>query len=177
MRRILKSLLLVVLLAVTVADLAAQDWAKAMFDHTSHDFGMVARGANAEHRFPLENIYLEDAHIKSLSSSCTCTAVRVTKPLLKTYENAEIIATLNTRQFTGRKDATIRVVFDKPFPAEVQLHCYSYIRTDVGGAYRVTRNLDVTAGVRYSQDRERLKPLTDGKQDSQAVYVGTQFRF
>ncbi|MGI6418669.1 MAG: DUF1573 domain-containing protein [Thermoguttaceae bacterium] len=131
MRRILKSLLLVVLLGATVRDLAAQDWAKAMFDHTSHDFGMVARGANAEHRFPLENIYLEDAHIKSISSSCTCTAVEVTKPSLKTYEKAEIIATLNTRQFTGRKDATIRVVFDKPFPAEVQLHCYSYIRTDV----------------------------------------------
>jgi len=48
---------------------------------------------------------------------------------------------------------------------------------DLGGAYRVTENLDVTAGVRYSQDRERLVPLTDGKQDSQAVYVGTQFRF
>jgi hypothetical protein len=31
--------------------------------------------------------------------------------------------------------------------------------------------------VRYSQERERLRPLTDGKQDSQAVYVGTQFRF
>lgn len=48
---------------------------------------------------------------------------------------------------------------------------------DLGGAYRLTDNLDVTAGVRYSQDRERLLPLTDGKQDSQAVYVGTQFRF
>lgn len=48
---------------------------------------------------------------------------------------------------------------------------------DLGGAYRLTKNLDVTAGVRYSQDRERLVPLTDGKQDSQAVYVGTQFRF
>ncbi|GGB89355.1 hypothetical protein GCM10011494_04620 [Novosphingobium endophyticum] len=48
---------------------------------------------------------------------------------------------------------------------------------DLGGAYRVTENLDVTAGVRYSQDRERLLPLTDGKQDGQAVYVGTQFRF
>ncbi|HUD27726.1 MAG TPA: hypothetical protein VMQ93_02565 [Novosphingobium sp.] len=48
---------------------------------------------------------------------------------------------------------------------------------DLGGAYRLTENLDVTAGVRYSQDRERLVPLTDGKQDSQAVYVGTQFRF
>jgi hypothetical protein len=48
---------------------------------------------------------------------------------------------------------------------------------DLGGAYRVTDHLDVTAGVRYSQERERLTPLTDGKQDSQAVYVGTQFHF
>lgn len=48
---------------------------------------------------------------------------------------------------------------------------------DLSGAYRVTDNLNVTAGVRYSQDRERLLPLTDGRQDGQAVYVGTQFRF
>ncbi|MCT2401608.1 hypothetical protein [Novosphingobium mangrovi (ex Huang et al. 2023)] len=48
---------------------------------------------------------------------------------------------------------------------------------DLSGAYRVTNNLDVTAGVRYSQERERLRPLTDGKQDSQSVYVGTQFHF
>ncbi len=48
---------------------------------------------------------------------------------------------------------------------------------DVGGAYRITRNLDVTAGVRYSTERDRLAPLVDGKQNSQAVYVGTQFRF
>jgi hypothetical protein len=50
-------------------------------------------------------------------------------------------------------------------------------RVDVGGSYRVTEHLDVTAGVRYSEDRDRLTPLTDGKQDGQAVYVGTQFRF
>lgn len=50
-------------------------------------------------------------------------------------------------------------------------------RVDVGGAYRLTRNLNVTAGVRYEQERDRLKPITDGKQDSQAVYVGTQFKF
>lgn len=51
-------------------------------------------------------------------------------------------------------------------------------QVDLGGRYRLGRNLDVTAGVRYSaQDRERLRPLTDGKQDSQAVYVGTQLHF
>ncbi|WP_284124045.1 hypothetical protein [Parerythrobacter aestuarii] len=48
---------------------------------------------------------------------------------------------------------------------------------DVGGSYRVTRNLDVTAGVRLSQERSRLAPLTDGVEDDQAVYVGTQLRF
>lgn len=48
---------------------------------------------------------------------------------------------------------------------------------DVGGAYRVMRNLDVTAGVRVTQERDRIAPLTDSVQDSQAVYVGTQFRF
>lgn len=48
---------------------------------------------------------------------------------------------------------------------------------DVGGAYRVMRNLNVTAGVRLSQERDRIAPLTDAEQDSQAVYVGTQFKF
>lgn len=47
----------------------------------------------------------------------------------------------------------------------------------VGGAYRVLKNLDVTAGVRVSQDRNRIAPLTDGVADDKAVYVGTQFRF
>jgi hypothetical protein len=49
---------------------------------------------------------------------------------------------------------------------------------DVAGSYRLTRNLDVTAGVRYSQDRDALVTLPDiEEQDSQAVYIGTQFRF
>ncbi len=47
---------------------------------------------------------------------------------------------------------------------------------DLSGRYRVSRNIDVTAGVRYSSD-ERLGPLTDDQRDNQAVYVGTQFRF
>lgn len=50
-------------------------------------------------------------------------------------------------------------------------------RVDLGGSYRLGSNIDVTAGVRYSQERDRLRPLTDGKKDSQAVYLGTQFRF
>jgi hypothetical protein len=47
---------------------------------------------------------------------------------------------------------------------------------DVVSSYRLTKNLDVTAGVRYRTD-DRVQPLTDSRRDSQAVYVGTAFRF
>ena len=49
---------------------------------------------------------------------------------------------------------------------------------DVGGSYSIARNLDVTGGVRYRISRDRLEPLAlDERRDSQAVYVGTAFRF
>jgi hypothetical protein len=48
---------------------------------------------------------------------------------------------------------------------------------DVGGSYKLTRNLDVTAGVRYKADSDRLPRLTEDRRESQAVYVGTAFRF
>ena len=49
---------------------------------------------------------------------------------------------------------------------------------DVGGAFSIARNLDVTAGARYRIARDRLEPLArEERRDSQAVYVGTTFRF
>ena len=47
----------------------------------------------------------------------------------------------------------------------------------VGGSFRLSPNLNVMAGVRYSKERERLDPLTNAVKDSQAVYVGTQIKF
>ncbi len=48
---------------------------------------------------------------------------------------------------------------------------------DVGGSYSLTRNLDVTAGVRYKTERENLPRIVEDRRDSQSVYVGTAFRF
>jgi hypothetical protein len=73
-----------------------------------------------------------------------------------------------------------RVALDetaKPGRAPRTLEGQGDYSVDVGGSYRVARNLAVTAGVRYSSERDRVAPLTDATQDSQAVYVGTQFRF
>ncbi|HUQ13243.1 MAG TPA: hypothetical protein VM055_03110 [Novosphingobium sp.] len=65
----------------------------------------------------------------------------------------------------------------KPGRAPRTLEGQGDYSVDVGGSYRVTRSVAVTAGVRYSSERDRVRPLTDAAQDNQAVYVGTQFRF
>ena len=48
---------------------------------------------------------------------------------------------------------------------------------DVGGAYALSRTVALTGGVRYKVDRERESALKDDRRDSQAVYVGTAFKF
>lgn len=120
------------LLVVAVGEpVHAQEWARKMFRTTEHDFGTVARQSKAEFEFTLTNLYMEDVHIASATSSCSCTEVSVPNPWLKTYQSGAILAKFNTRAFTGRKGATITVTFDKPYPATVQLHTSGYIRDDV----------------------------------------------
>lgn len=49
---------------------------------------------------------------------------------------------------------------------------------DVGGAFSITRHIDLTAGARYRISRDRIDPLArDQRRDSQAVYIGTAFHF
>ncbi len=109
----------------------AQEWAKRMFDHTSVDLGTVARGAKIEHVFTIENLYVEDVRIASIRSTCGCTIPSIEKKLLKTYEKLPLRIELDTKNFSGRKDVTITVQFDQPFPAEVVLYVSVFIRTDV----------------------------------------------
>jgi hypothetical protein len=124
--------LLVGLLTFCVPSFAsAQDWAVKMFETTKHDFGKVARGAKVEFHFKFHNPYIEDVHVASVRTSCGCTSPRISQELLKTYDEASIIAHFNTDTFTGQRGATLTVVFDKPFYAEVQLRVDGYIRTDV----------------------------------------------
>ncbi len=109
----------------------AQDWAEKMFEVKVHDFGDVARGAKAEFKFPLKNLYVEDVHIASVRSSCGCTSPKIEKETLKSLETGAIVAKINTDRFLGRKGATLTVTIDKPFYAQVQLQDRVYIRSDV----------------------------------------------
>lgn len=48
---------------------------------------------------------------------------------------------------------------------------------NVGGSFRVAKGVDVTAGVRYSRDSDRVEPATSTQADNEAVYVGTKIKF
>jgi len=89
-------------------------------------------------------------------------------------EAADLAVTYSGNRFSGRvKAAADRPIGDAPRMIG-DIPTYS---VDVGGSYSLTRNLDVTAGLRYRADRERLTRVEDDRRDSQAVYVGTAFRF
>ncbi|MGB5078887.1 MAG: hypothetical protein WBO17_15515, partial [Sphingorhabdus sp.] len=50
-------------------------------------------------------------------------------------------------------------------------------KLDVGGSFSISRKIDVTAGVRYASQNDRVLPSADSRKDNEAVYVGTKIRF
>jgi hypothetical protein len=51
------------------------------------------------------------------------------------------------------------------------------VSLDVGGSYSLSRQIALTGGVRYNIQRDRMSTFQDDRRDSQAVYVGTAFKF
>ena len=62
----------------------------------------------------------------------------------------------------------------RPLPA---LRKGDNVSLDVGGSYDISRRIALTGGVRYNIERDRMSALQDVRRDSQAVYVGTAFKF
>lgn len=157
----------------------AQEWARKMFATTSHDFGVVPRGAKSEFEFRLTNTYKENVHIASARSSCACTQPKILKSDLKTYEEGAIIAELNTQAFVGTRSAVVTVVIDRPYYAEVQLLVKGNIRSDIliePGEVQFG-NVDVGAGtsadvrVSYQGSSNRDWQITDVRSTNQNLSV------
>ena len=94
---------------------------------------------------------MEDVHISHAYSSCGCTSVRVENPMVKTYEKGAIVATFNTNSFYGQRGATLTVVIDQPFYAEVQLQDRGFIRTDVDFQPGSVQFGSIDQGIGYKQ--------------------------
>jgi len=76
---------------------------------------------------------------------------------------------LSTRVAVGAERST-----GNPVPA---LRRGDNVSLDAGASYNLSRRIALTGGVRYNIERDRASALQDDRRDSQAVYVGTAFKF
>jgi Gram-negative porin len=95
-------------------------------------------------------------------------------PAVGGRESAVVGVSYSLKKFTGRVAVGADKSDGRPLPALRRGDTYSL---DVGGSYSLTRGVALTGGVRYNIERDRLSALQDQRRDSQAVYVGTAFRF
>jgi hypothetical protein len=89
-------------------------------------------------------------------------------------ESAVVGVSYSLPRFTGRVAVSADRSDGRAVPALRDPDNYAL---DVGGSYSLTRRLSVTGGVRYKVERDRLSALNDNRVDSQAVYIGTAFKF
>src|SRR5262245_9431415 len=86
---------------------SADEWVDKMLSEHEHDFGTVARGAETVYKFPVKNIYQQNVELISIRASCGCTTPTLEHTTLKTDETGYIVATFNTRTFSGVHGATL----------------------------------------------------------------------
>jgi hypothetical protein len=89
-------------------------------------------------------------------------------------ESAVVGVSYSLPRFTGRLAVSADRSDERAAPPLRQPDNYA---VDVGGSYSLSGHLAVTGGVRYKVERERISTLNDQRIDSQAVYVGTAFKF
>lgn len=122
--------------ALLVQCAGAEPWVDKMFEVREHDFGSVARGADTVYRFAVKNIYKQDIELTSVTTSCGCTTPTLENRQLKTGQVGYVVATFNTRTFTGMHGATLTVNVkwkdgDLWRRGESQLRVHGNIRSDV----------------------------------------------
>ena len=76
---------------------------------------------------------------------------------------------LSTRVAVGAERTT-----GNPVPA---LRRGDNVSLDAGASFSLSRRIALTGGVRYNVERDRASAVRDDRRDSQAVYVGTAFKF
>ena len=89
-------------------------------------------------------------------------------------ETAVVGVSYSLKKFTGRLAVGAERSADHPLPA---LRKGDNGWVDLGGSYSLSRRFALTGGVRYQIERDRMSALQDERRDSQAVYVGTAFKF
>jgi hypothetical protein len=92
--------------------------AQGLFSNTSHDFGLVPRGAQLHHSFSWTNSTANPLEIVELRTSCGCITATPLPRTLAPGQNGTIEVDMDTRKFVGIKNVVIHVLVG-PNPTQV----------------------------------------------------------
>jgi hypothetical protein len=127
------------IVVVSAVPVSAQDydWGKKMFDKQEIRFGSVAKNADVVFKFNVKNIYKEDIHVTSLSTSCGCISWQErdkTPIVIPSGETKELTIRLDTARHQGDKHVTAFASLVEPTrgsTAQISIPVQGRIRQDV----------------------------------------------
>jgi hypothetical protein len=100
--------------------------------------------------------------------------VKDADPAKGSRESAVVGVSYSLKRFTGRVAVGAERGDGDAIPA---LRKADNVSLDLGGSYSLSRRVALTGGVRYSIEHDPMAKIQDNRRDSQAVYVGTAFKF
>lgn len=109
----------------------SDQWQSLAFVNREIKLGDVAKGSRVKFSFAVTNPLKKNLKIGSINSSCGCTSVETYQLSLAPGETSEIIGSIDTIAYSGRRIAVLTVRVIEPVISEVRLRVQAFIRQDV----------------------------------------------
>jgi hypothetical protein len=120
-----------VLLVFTSSSLAEENTA-VTFEEAVKDLGGAPRGTKLLHQFKFTNTQSQPVHIAGVRTSCNlCTKAWPLKEDIAPGETSYIAVQIDTMQYSGYREFSIYVTFDRPFFTESRLLLKTTSRDDI----------------------------------------------
>jgi hypothetical protein len=100
----------------------------------THDFGTIDNGPVVTHTFKLKNYGPSSIEIRSVESTCGCTAILASTPELAPGAEGGVEVALDTYKLSGEQAKTITVKSNDPIRPELPLTLHGFVATDMRAA-------------------------------------------
>lgn len=114
----------------------AQNWANKIFGGNpsapvSHDFGVVARGAQLQAKIPMTNIYKVPLNVTDIRVSCGCVEAKALPMVLQPNQTGFLEIKMDGTRFAGPKSVNVFITFGPQFVSTANIVVSANARQDV----------------------------------------------
>lgn len=132
MRNVVLAALVAAALTPAASAQTATAWADKLFGGTTtHEFGVVARGAQLKHSFKMTNIYKVPLEITQIRVSCGCVRAEASVKVLQPNQTSLLHVYMDSRQFNGPKTVRVYVTVGPEYISTATLFVSANGRQDV----------------------------------------------